>query len=98
MAFAKNPELVPVKTRLSISLGQNQAALIYTGLLEDCLEQLKSFSGADLFLACYPDRDGDFFKRIQYRHGISLIDQKGEDLGERILDCIGNLLDSHNSV
>ena len=98
VAFAKNPELVPVKTRLAQTLGQDWASRLYVALLEDCLASLASVNGVEHYLACYPDVTGQLFQKLALEHGFSLVQQQGEDLGERMLNCIKDLLACHSAV
>lgn len=98
VAFAKNPEVVPVKTRLARSLGEDLSKRIYVGLLEDCLSSLQSIQGTQLYLACYPDDSATFFKNLEAKYGMKLLCQEGADLGERMLTCIKTLLASHRAA
>lgn len=98
VAFAKNPELVPVKTRLAETLGQERARRLYIALLQDCLTSLGSAKSADHYLACYPDASGDLMARLGAEHGFKLIQQEGKDLGERMLNCVKKLLDYYSAV
>lgn len=98
VAFAKNPELVPVKTRLAETLGQERARRLYIALLQDCLTSLGSTKSVDRYLACYPDASGELLPRLGAEHGFKLIQQEGKDLGERMLNCVKNLLSSHSAV
>ncbi|MBI4533716.1 MAG: TIGR04282 family arsenosugar biosynthesis glycosyltransferase [Candidatus Melainabacteria bacterium] len=98
VAFAKNPDLIPVKTRLARSLGQKVATRVYIALLEDCLSSLSSVNGAEKFLACLPDERGTFFDDLKTRHGVKLVCQEGDDLGERMLHCVRSLLKNYQAV
>lgn len=98
VAFAKNPDMVPVKTRLARSIGADAARIVYSALLEDCLTSLCSIQGTDKFIACFPDEHGDFFDQARGRHGIGLVSQEGRDLGERMLNCATALLNDYQVV
>lgn len=98
VAFAKNPELVPVKTRLANTLGQEQARKLYLALLEDCLASLKSIKSVKHYLAVYPDVTGKLLPDLAAKYDFSLVEQEGEDLGERMLNCVKTLLSSHLAV
>lgn len=98
VAFAKNPEVVPVKTRLAKTLGQEQARRLYVALLHDCLASLGSTKSAEHYLACYPDSSGELMPRLAAEHGFQLMQQEGMDLGERMLNCVKKLLDSYSAV
>lgn len=98
VAFAKNPDAVPVKTRLARSIGADAATQIYVALLEDCLASLCKIDGTEKFIACFPDEHGAFFDRLRERHGIRLIGQEGCDLGARMLNCAKALLNEYHAV
>lgn len=98
VAFAKNPELVPVKTRLAKTLGQEEARRLYIALLQDCLVSLGSIKSTEHYLACYPDVSGELMARFAVEHGFEVMQQKGNDLGERMLNCVKVLLPSHSAV
>lgn len=98
VAFAKNPDTVPVKTRLATTFGADQARLIYIAMLEDCLTALSCQPGTRLYLACYPDHRDEFFLSLAGRFQLSLIPQIGADLGERMTGCLEKLLSDHETV
>ncbi|MGD9682211.1 MAG: TIGR04282 family arsenosugar biosynthesis glycosyltransferase [Candidatus Obscuribacterales bacterium] len=103
VAFAKNPDIVPVKTRLATTFGADRARLIYIAMLEDCLTALSCLPGQNtvctrLYLACYPDEKGEFFQPLARHFELSLIPQTGADLGERMTSCLETLLAEHETV
>ncbi|MBZ0187011.1 MAG: TIGR04282 family arsenosugar biosynthesis glycosyltransferase [Candidatus Obscuribacterales bacterium] len=98
VAFAKNPEAVPVKTRLARSLGEAHAAKLYTAFLKDCLTGLTRVEGGVAYLACYPETEACFFKQLKTEYGVKLIRQHGCNLGERMLNCAKELLGSYQAV
>lgn len=98
VAFAKDPEAIPVKTRLARSVGQAGADIIYLAMLEDCLQELCSAKYADTFLACYPNDNSDLFKQLAIAYDITLIKQAGTDLGERMYSCAFSILQEYDTV
>lgn len=98
VAFAKNPYLAAVKTRLAMSIGQKAADEIYVAMLDDCLNQLCQISGTAVYLACYPDISHSFFQSLAGKYRISLLTQRGDNLGERMLNCVSDLLLAHQRV
>lgn len=98
VAFAKNPELVAVKTRLAATLGEEPARKLYIAFLEDCLAKLKTNRTVAHFLACYPDMGGKVLPDLAAKYDFKLLRQEGADLGERMLNCVKTLLESHSSV
>jgi rSAM/selenodomain-associated transferase 1 len=92
--FAKAPIPGQVKTRLSPPLTPDEAASLHGSFVLDMLErssrlakptQGKTKAAAlDRFLACTPSSEHVFFKVMEERQGVRLIDQIGEDLGARM--------------
>lgn len=87
--FAKAPVPGQVKTRLCPPLTPDEAATLHGSFVLDTLERTKLAVSKlrlplDRFLACAPAASHVFFKIMEERHGVSLIDQAGEDLGMRM--------------
>lgn len=87
--FAKAPIPGEVKTRLCPPLTPDEAATLHGSFVLDMLERTK-LAVAKLqlpfhrFLACAPSSALAFFKIMEERQGVRLLDQVGEDLGERM--------------
>jgi len=90
--FAKAPIPGEVKTRLCPPLTPDEAATLHGSFVLDMLERTK-LAVATLqlpfhrYLACAPSSDLVFFKIMEERQGVRLLDQVGEDLGRR-MHCI----------
>lgn len=89
VVFAKAPIPGQVKTRLCPPLTPDEAATIHGSFVLDTVERTKAATERftlpiDRFLACAPSSAHPFFKVLEARHHIRLIDQAGEDLGERM--------------
>lgn len=87
--FAKAPIPGQVKTRLCPSLTPDEAATLHGSFVIDTLERTKAAAGKlkldmDRYLACAPSSTHVFFKIMEERQGVRLIDQIGEDLGARM--------------
>jgi rSAM/selenodomain-associated transferase 1 len=87
--FAKAPIPGQVKTRLCPPLTPDEAATLQGSLVLDQLERTKAAVGTlklplDRYLACAPSSTHVFFKIMEARHGVKLIDQCGDDLGARM--------------
>jgi rSAM/selenodomain-associated transferase 1 len=87
--FAKAPIPGQVKTRLCPPLTPDEAASLHGSFVLDVLERSghvakKGEARYDRFLACAPSSEHVFFKIMEERHGVRLIDQIGEDLGIRM--------------
>ncbi|HSL04400.1 MAG TPA: TIGR04282 family arsenosugar biosynthesis glycosyltransferase [Nitrospiraceae bacterium] len=87
--FAKAPIPGEVKTRLCPPLTPDEAATLHGSFVLDMLERTK-LAVAKLqlplhrYLACAPSSDLAFFKIMEERQGVRLLDQVGEDLGQRM--------------
>ena len=87
--FAKAPVAGQVKTRLCPPLTPDEAATLHGSFVLDTLERSKTAVGRfrlslDRYLACAPSSAHVFFKIMEERHGVTLIDQEGEDIGNRM--------------
>ena len=87
--FAKAPIPGEVNTRLCPPLTPDEAATLHGSFVLDMLERTK-LAVATLqlpfhrYLACAPSSELVFFKIMEERQGVRLLDQVGEDLGRRM--------------
>ncbi len=89
MIFAKAPIPGQVKTRLCPPLTPDEAATLHGSFVLDTLERTKLATTTlklpcDRYLACAPSSTHVFFKIMEERHGVKVIDQVGDDLGARM--------------
>ncbi|HKQ34738.1 MAG TPA: TIGR04282 family arsenosugar biosynthesis glycosyltransferase [Nitrospiraceae bacterium] len=87
--FAKAPIPGQVKTRLCPPLTPDEAATLHGSFVLDMLERTKlAVTKLRLpfhrYLACAPSSELVFFKIMEERQGVCLLDQKGDDLGRRM--------------
>lgn len=87
--FAKAPIPGQVKTRLCPPLTPDEAATLHGSFVLDTLERTKTAVHKlklplDRCLACAPSSSLVFFKIMEERQNVRLIDQVGADLGERM--------------
>ena len=87
--FAKAPIPGQVKTRLCPPLTPDEAATLHGTFVLDMLERTKAAIAKlklplDRYLACAPSAAHVFFKIMEERQGVKLIDQVGDDLGARM--------------
>ncbi|WP_447979210.1 TIGR04282 family arsenosugar biosynthesis glycosyltransferase [Candidatus Nitrospira bockiana] len=92
--FAKAPVPGQVKTRLCPPLTPDESASLHGTFVLDVLERSAAAAGRGLpkgasprfsrIVACAPASTHVFFKVLQERHGVHLIDQVGPDLGARM--------------
>lgn len=87
--FAKAPIAGEVKTRLCPPLTPDEAATLHGSFVLDMLERTK-LAVVKLqipfhrYLACAPSSELVFFKIMEERQAVRLLDQTGEDLGQRM--------------
>ena len=91
--FAKAPIPGQVKTRLCPPLTHDEAATLHGSFVLDTLERTKAAVGQlklrmDRYLACAPSTSHVFFKIMEERQGVKLIDQVGDDLGARMHQAV----------
>ena len=87
--FAKAPIPGEVNTRLCPPLTPDEAATLHGSFVLDMLERTKVAVAKlklpiDRYLACAPSSTLVFFKIMEERQGVALINQIGDDLGARI--------------
>ena len=94
--FAKAPVPGEVKTRLCPPLTPDEAATLHGSFVLDMLERTK-LAVAKLqlpfhrYLACAPSSELVFFKIMEERQGVRLLDQVGADLGQRMHHTFASL-------
>ncbi|HEY7532760.1 MAG TPA: TIGR04282 family arsenosugar biosynthesis glycosyltransferase [Nitrospiraceae bacterium] len=94
--FAKAPVPGQVKTRLCPPLTPDEAATLHGSFVLDALERTKAAIAkwrlpVDRFIACFPSASLVFFKILEERHGVQLLDQVGDDLGQRMERAFADL-------
>ena len=87
--FAKAPVPGEVKTRLCPPLTGDEAATLHGSFVIDMLERTKLAAAKlklpiDRYLACAPSSTLVFFKIMEERQSVKLLDQVGDDLGARM--------------
>jgi len=87
--FAKAPIPGQVKTRLCPPLTADEATTLHGSFVLDTLERTRTAVAKlklpfDRFLACSPSSTAVFFKIMEERQSVNLIDQEGDDLGRRM--------------
>lgn len=96
--FAKAPVPGQVKTRLCPPLTPDEAATLHGSFVLDTLERTKTAIvkgrlSVDRYIACLPAASLVFFKILEERHGVRLVDQVGDDLGQRMHRAFTDLFD-----
>src|SRR6266404_5521277 len=88
--MAKAPMAGAVKTRLCPPLSPEDAAALYRCFLLDKIMQVRSLDGARTVIAFTPDTERDLFEELA--PGVHLVEQRGNDLGDRLLNSLDELL------
>jgi rSAM/selenodomain-associated transferase 1 len=91
--MAKAPGLTPVKSRLHAALSAGRATDLYRCFLLDRLDALLAVSAVDPFVAFTPADAGDAMAALAPA-GFRLVAQRGDDLGQRLINLLGDLLDA----
>lgn len=89
--FARAPIPGRCKTRLIPRLGPAGAAALQTQLVERTLCTALAAGLGPVSLWCAPDRGHPFFAELSARLRVALHDQRGADLGARMLDAFERL-------
>ena len=94
--FAKRPAAGGVKTRLAVTIGADAAAALHARFVERTLVTAVAARAAGLVdeieLWCAPDANAAEFAAWRERHRISLRDQSGADLGDRMRTAVDSAL------
>ena len=103
VVFAKAPVPGQVKTRLCPPLTPDEAATLHGSFVLDTLERTRTAAAKlklpfDRYLACAPSSTLAFFKIMEERQAVTLIDQTGDGLGERMRRTFDLLLGRYEQV
>ncbi|MXY14196.1 MAG: glycosyltransferase [Proteobacteria bacterium] len=97
LCFCKYPDPGVVKSRLAKELGREFAAAVYKVMLEHTVQTI-SLGNHELALHCFPDTQHTFFEYCSNKYHVPLYEQKGDDLGERMLHAIRSHLKHSHAV
>ncbi|MGH7274115.1 MAG: TIGR04282 family arsenosugar biosynthesis glycosyltransferase [Nitrospiria bacterium] len=92
--FAKAPVAGKVKTRLFPHLTSEDATQLHRAFVLDTLTRLKTIRGIRRYIACYPSLTHPFFQQLSQDFQIGLLDQQGDDLGQRMGGIVKTLMQS----
>jgi rSAM/selenodomain-associated transferase 1 len=90
--FCKAPIPGEVKTRLMPEMSAQQAADVHVLLTRRLLTWLEAAQLCPVTLWCSPDCSHPFFQACAAEYGVSLKQQEGNDLGDRMQNTIANHL------
>ncbi len=95
LVMARAPISGEAKTRLIPALGKEGAAALHAALVERLLTELCEAGVAPITLCCTPETSHCFFQHCQRRFGVSLQQQQGAGLGERLHHALSHSLQQH---
>lgn len=99
IVFAKAPVAGKAKTRLIPALGESAAAALHSRLVTHTLMTVTIAAHCPVQLWCTPDITDLFFAQCKNNFPITLHQQKGRDLGERMAHALNhNLQQGFNSI
>jgi hypothetical protein len=96
--FTKSPVLGEVKTRLQPDYSPEQSLFVHKKLISHTLELTKSLKNIDVELCCAPDRNTSYFLSCENNYPITLNNQQGDDLGERMAFSMSVSLQTYEKV
>ena len=92
LLFAKAPVEGKVNTRLIADIGISAATQLPHDLIHHRLLMLSKANLCDVRLLCAPDSRHDCFVQCRHQYPITLFEQSGSDLGERMSNAIQHAL------
>jgi len=98
LVFCKAPVAGQVKTRLAPRLGAKNAAHCHEALALHTLQRCTRQALCPIELWCAPDTGHPFFRHCQERFPLSLHEQQGKDLGERMAHALATTLRAHRAA
>lgn len=98
IVFVKAPQQGKCKTRLIPLLGEKKTTIFYESLVLNCFKNLKSLQNTIIQIHAYPDTQHDFLKKLGMNNNAQMHNQKGEDLGERMLNAMQQALQTSAQV
>lgn len=98
LVFTKSPVLGEVKSRLQPDFSEEQSLKLHKIMLLNTLELSEKINTVDTELCCTPNRNTLFFLDCENRFSVTLSDQQGADLGERMAFALSVALQIYNKV
>ena len=90
LTFVKAPVPGTVKTRLQAGIGPEKTVEIYKSFIREILSITTDFNNVDRFLGCAPSSNHDFFTEMEQLYKIKTFDQRGSNLGEKIINAFND--------
>ncbi len=90
IVFAKTPIRGSIKTRMEPYLTPDKILRLYKSFVTETISTCTCLKGIDKFLWCSPTKYNDFLKGLTTTYKIESFNQKGKDLGEKMLNAFKN--------
>lgn len=84
LIFTKSPILGEVKTRLQPEYSVEQSLVLHKILVQQTLTAMNNIADVDVELCCSPNRNTSYFLECENNYSLTLSDQLGIELGERM--------------
>lgn len=95
LLFAKAPVEGEVNTRLIPDIGVHAATRLQHDLIHQRLSMLTEAGLCDVRLLCAPDQQHEKFLQYKKQYPITLFDQAGDDLGQRMFNSVVSALQQY---
>jgi rSAM/selenodomain-associated transferase 1 len=95
LLYAKAPVEGTVNTRLISDIGVQAATRLQFELTQNRLSMLKKAKLCTVHLMCTPDKQHCFFAQCERDYSVTLFEQTGRDLGERIINGVRHALSKY---
>jgi rSAM/selenodomain-associated transferase 1 len=96
--LAKAPVPGNVKTRLQPTVSPEEAAKLQAFFIQQTLALASSLKGVDVELRCTPDASHPIFQQCAHQHKVTLKQQQGKNLGERMANALQEALTNYQQV
>lgn len=96
--FAKAPVAGEVNTRLIPDIGIEAATALQHEFIMHRMQQFAGELDFDIALHCAPDTQHECFQHCAEEYGVSLVSQRGEDLGHRMANAFSDACVDHDRV
>lgn len=98
LIFTKSPVLGEVKTRLQPDYTPEQSLKLHKHMMLNTLVLSKKLTDIDTDLCCTPNRNTMFFLECENQFPVTLSDQLGDELGERMAFSLSSALQTYEKV
>ena len=95
LLYAKAPVEGKVNTRLIADIGVQAATRLQYDLIHDRLLMLTNAGLCDVRLMCAPSQQDEVFLQCDKQYPITLVDQEGDNLGERMFNGVATALQQY---